>query len=265
MLPEYKAIAFDRIIDKGGRTKPWSVLVDTGNSVRPYVVKMFTTQLIENRDSVTNEILGNLLARSFDLPVPEAALIHMDESFRQTIHSTEAQMAYDQADERMKFGSAFMQGNYLFNSDFTKVQAGKMVDLDTLFAFDNLIRNRDRNRAKPNLLVKGRSAFLIDHELGFEIDATTLAKYQNGEWDKAFYENHIFWNYLKRSRKYTKRHYFSSFQEYLKRLPVNNLTSYFKQLVNNGYDPARQAVIRDYLYAMKKNPTTFVDLLKSFI
>ena len=142
MLPEYQAIAFDKIIEKGGRTNPWLVLVDTGSGIKPYVAKMFTTDLIENRDSVTNEVLGNILAKAFDLPVPEAALIHMGESFRQKISSPEAQIAYDLADERIKFGSALIEGNYLFNSAFTKVQAGKMVDLDTLFAFDNLILTR---------------------------------------------------------------------------------------------------------------------------
>lgn len=46
MLPVYKAISFQRVLEKGGRTKPWLVLVQTEEKVAPYVVKLFETALI---------------------------------------------------------------------------------------------------------------------------------------------------------------------------------------------------------------------------
>jgi hypothetical protein len=162
MLPVYRAISFDRIIDKGGRTHPWSVLVDTGAGIKPYVVKMFSAYAASQREHVCNEVLGNALARQFDLKVPQAAFIEMDMDFVMTISDFEAQQQFDLADERIKFGSELIEGNYLFNPSFTKGQAAKMVELDSLFAFDNLIRNRDRNNGKPNLLVKGSSAYLYN-------------------------------------------------------------------------------------------------------
>ncbi|HEX8677926.1 MAG TPA: hypothetical protein VF700_11930, partial [Segetibacter sp.] len=60
MLPIYKAISFQAILEKGGRTKPWLVLVNTQQSYEPYVVKLFDTDFIEKRDPVANEVLGNI-------------------------------------------------------------------------------------------------------------------------------------------------------------------------------------------------------------
>jgi hypothetical protein len=232
MLPVYKAIAFNGVIVLGGRTKPWSVLVKTENGVQPYVVKMFRADEVDLRDPVTKEVLGNLLARQFDLFAPQAALIEMDENFRMTISDRDALQAYDLADERLKFGSKLIQGNYLFNPSLTKIQAARMIELDTLFAYDCFIRNRDRTNLKPNLLVKGKSAFLIDHELAFEISNNTVQDFLQGKLDNSSYEHHIFSRYLKASRNSTKKEYFNSFSEYLRTLNLHDLVPCFQQLAN---------------------------------
>jgi hypothetical protein len=265
MLPEYRAISFNRVIEKGGRTKPWSVLVDTPNGVKPFVVKMFSAQLVHERDSVTNEVLGCALAREFDLPIPEAALIEMDMDFQMTINDGEAQQAFDHADERVKFATELIEGNYLFNPSFKKYQAAKMIDLDTLYGFDNLIRNPDRGDGRPNLLVKSKSAYLIDHELAFMIDNNTITDFHNSQWDDRFSRHHIFWNYLRNSRNATKREYFNTFGEYLRRLNIDSLNPYFQQLSNRGFNTDRHHIIRSWLADAKHNSANFVTLLKSFI
>lgn len=265
MLPRFRAISFNQIIDKGGRTRPWSVLVDTPGGVRPFVVKMFTPQLINARDSVTNEVLGNVLASEFDLPAPDAALIEMDENFRSTIGDADAALAYDQADDRLKFGTALIEGNALFNPSFSKAQASKMIELDSLFGFDCLIRNRDRNEGKPNLLVKSRSAYLIDHELGFELDSDTVKDFMAGKWDPDFNRHHIFLNYLKRARKATKIHYFDEFEEHLKRMNVSKLDSFLRQLAQEGFSTHKHSLIIDWLTKAKQNSGTFAGLLKGMI
>ena len=64
MLPVYRANSYLGIIDKGARTQPWLVLIDTGNNIiKPYVVKMFEPTDINNRDCVAKEIFGNVLAK----------------------------------------------------------------------------------------------------------------------------------------------------------------------------------------------------------
>lgn len=66
---------------------------------------MFKTELIELRDSVANEVIGNVLAKEFNLPVPKAALIDLDEDFIATLRNQELIQILDERDYRLKFGS----------------------------------------------------------------------------------------------------------------------------------------------------------------
>ncbi|HXB92281.1 MAG TPA: HipA family kinase [Puia sp.] len=267
MLPIYNAISFQRVLEKGGRTKPWLVLVNTGTSVQPYVVKLFETALIEEKDSVTSEVLGNILAREFDLHVPDAALINMGNSdFTKTIQDPALLKILDEKDNRLKFGSSLLDGFYRFDaSSVSLAEAKRMIEIDTLFAFDNLIRNPDRNNLKPNLLVKSDQAFLIDHELGFEITDTSIHELKSWQWKERFFRYHIFYNYLKNSPQAIKKDYFDEFGELLVRLNVKFLEPYFEQLANLGFSRKNGEVIRRYLSEMKQNSTKFVSLLKGLI
>jgi hypothetical protein len=266
MLPVYKAISFQRIIEKGGRTKPWLVLVDTGTDVKPYVMKLFTTDHINKRDAVCGEVLGNFLAKEFELPVPQAALIETDGAFTSTINDFDALETFDQRDDRIKFGCELLNGyNQLQSGAFDSGQFKRMIRIGSLFAFDNLIRNRDRNNSKTNLLVRRNKAVLIDHELGFEIEPNTIDEFRNFQWNPAFYQYHLAYRFIKNSWKETKIHYFDEFGECLKYLNVNKLDSYFKQLVNYGFSPAKHSVIRDYLTEIKANSSNFVNMLKGII
>ena len=49
MLPVYQAISYIDTITKGGRTTPWVVMVDTGNGIKPFVVKFFQREQEEVR------------------------------------------------------------------------------------------------------------------------------------------------------------------------------------------------------------------------
>ena len=266
MLPVYKALSFVRMIHKGARTKPWIVLVTTGEDIVPYVVKMFETELIEKRDSVTNEVLGNILAEEFELPVANAALIEMDEGFRETINDPEAYGIYDFKDKRIKFGTRLMEGfNLIQATSFRVAAARRMIDIDELFAFDNLIRNRDRTDIKPNLLIATNKACLIDHELGFEIDAETVKNFKDGNWNRESIKYHLFYRYLSTSNKTTKLEYFATFEEYLKLLNVKRLDSYFDQLLNYGYNGRRHQILTQYLKYMKANSHKFVQYLRDLL
>jgi hypothetical protein len=149
MLPVYKAISFIKILDKGGRTKPWLVFVNTGSKIKPYVVKIFDTQLIEERDSVTNEVLGNIIAKEFELPVPQVAFIDMDYDSIQTFRDFTLIDLLGSTDDRLKFGTEYLEGFVQFNTAlFAISESKKIIDIDSVFAFDNLIRNADRGNEK---------------------------------------------------------------------------------------------------------------------
>ncbi|MGN6248892.1 MAG: HipA family kinase [Ginsengibacter sp.] len=269
MLPVYKAISFNKIIKKGGRTEPWIVIVNAGNTLKPYVVKLFESKLIETRDSVTNEVVGNVLAREFNIPVPNAALIDLDEDFVETIKDREDLLQIlDERDYRIKFGSELLEGYFNFDyKAFSLKDVRKIIDIDNVYAFDNLIRNRDRNGVlKPNILIKSTNAFLIDHELGFEdINDGIVNDMKNWKWDRRFCDYHIFYNFLKNSPVKIKKEYFHEFGEYLKYLNVSTLEPYFSQLVGLGFNGNKHKLIQDYLSKMKQNSSNFTTIMLTTI
>ena len=70
-LPIYKAIGFQVILDKGGHSKPWVVIVNADGSPKPYVVKLYKHIEIEARNRMTAEVLGNVMATEFGLTAPQ--------------------------------------------------------------------------------------------------------------------------------------------------------------------------------------------------
>jgi HipA-like protein len=266
MLPVYNAISFQRVLEKGGRTKPWLVLVNTGEGFAPYVVKLFDTALIAERDSVTNEVIGNVLAREFQLPVPDAALIRMDSDFERTVRDPDLLEVLRDRDDRVKFGTVQLEGTFRFDPQaFSLSEVRKMIEIDSVFAFDNLIRNPDRNRIKPNLLLRSNEAYLIDHELGLEITAGSIRELDDWDWSQRYYRYHIFYEYLKGSSLGLKRDYFEEFQEYLRLLNVNRLKPFYEQLGRHGFSHPKQALTVNYLTEMKGKSANFVNLLRGLI
>jgi hypothetical protein len=266
LLPVYKAISFKGIIQKGGRTKPWIVLVQTNNGLEPYVVKLFEPGLINYKDSVANEVLGNVLASEFNLSVPKAALIDMDDDFIDSIRNFEAIDVLHSTDTRIKFGSELLEGAFQFNhTTFDISEIKKLVEIDTVFAFDNLIRNSDRNRGRSNILIKRPTSYLIDHEMSFEITDKSFDETYNYRWDTKFYSQHIFIDYLKDSILRHKKEYFGEFEECLRTLNVKRLMPYYSQLTELGYSGAKHPLITDYLVKMKENSTNFVNILRAAI
>lgn len=230
--------------------------MNAGNSLKPYVVKLFKTELIELRDSVANEVIGNILAREFNLPVPAAALIDLDMDFISTLRNQELLEILEDRDDRLKFGSELLEGYFNFDyKAYNLTDVRKIIDIDAVYAFDNLVRNRDRNGLlKPNILIKSSEAFLIDHELGFEdINEDIIRNMKKWEWDRKFCDFHIFYTFLKGSPARIKKEYFHEFGEYLKYLNINALDSYFEQLINCGFSGKKHPLIRDYLTEFKLN------------
>lgn len=261
MLPEYQALSFLKIIDKGGRTRPWVVMVDTEIGIKPYVVKLFTEAQIETRNSVVNEVIGAVLAGEFDFQIPKPALIIFSDSFISTL-SNEHRRILDSNDQRIKFGCELLDGINLFQPDLPQRAINGKIDIDTLFAFDNLIRNRDRNSFKPNLLLKEQNVWLIDHELGFENINTAIASFKYGTIVAD--SGHLFYKYLNKANPKTKQKYFGTFVEYLKNLQLNKLSSYYQQLNRHGF-LSNEAEIKEWLELVKQNSTKFVNLLKGTI
>jgi len=263
MLPVYEAVGFERILTMGGRTKPWLIFVSNGGNPLPFVVKLFTSEQIKKRSSVECEILGNVLAKEFDLPVPAAALVHFPKSFIKNL-PFEAQIVLTNVDNRIKFGTFLIEPANPFFPSLPKWLIQSKIDIESAFAFDNLIRNRDRGMYKPNILLSTNEAFLIDHELGFERIEDAMVEFRDNLIDLGFSERHIFYPYLRRAVKQTVSRYFDDFEEHLKYINIRKLNTCFLQLEEFGY-VTRKGIIAPYLNEMKQNSSTFVKLLRGNI
>lgn len=222
MLNIYKATVPDRIAIKGGSTKPCIITLenDAGQLVGTYVVKVFRQNHILQTQPTNKEVICNVLAKEFDLSVPEMALVKVD-SF--IISELKNSGHFDNVTilPGTYFGSQFIENADDFS--VTPESFFNIWDLETIFAFDVLIRNVDRRVGKPNLFVKGEDFYLIDHELCFGASERTFKEcLENGGWSfinrKA--TQHLFLNALKASKD---RLEFETFFYYLENLNIEYL------------------------------------------
>lgn len=151
MLPVYEGLQFDRILEKGGRHKPWLILVNAENNLTLYVVKLFSFRETEKRDPVLNEVLGHVLAKEFGLKTPDAALINLDEEFIRSIDDPVIEEIFQNADPHIKFGSKYLYPVIEYRAgSLLAAEIKQHTEIDSVFAFDVLIRNGDRNNIRPN-------------------------------------------------------------------------------------------------------------------
>lgn len=259
----YKAIdIIDRLPINSGRTQPWVVIAETHAGYKPFVVKLFTTHQVDGAHSVVNEVIGNALARQFDFAVPEMAFIDIPEELVMT-KSPAYQTQFSQADTRLKFATLQLQGVKQAIPELPKTFYTKRIDIDTLYAFDNMIRNADRGQQKTNILVGAKMLHPIDHEMALKpsdistnINALTI--------EEKFSKYHLLYPYLKRARKTTKLNYFNDFTEYLRILNLNGLNPYFQSLSQEGFSPDT-ALINGWLSQIQQNSTIFVNKLRTSI
>lgn len=262
-LPIYKADSFNRIIEEGGHSKPWIVSVNIDGILKPFVVKLYRTIDIAARNKMTAEILGNLLALEFDLTVPTSAIIEFTDDFRMGLKQ-EHEEILSLLDERNKFGTEYIAGTFLYSPQTPLEKAKEIIPIDTLYAYDYFICNRDRTLSKPNLLVRNENGILIDHEMALEIDKATISNFENDIWNDK-YQYHLFYNLLKQSSLAEKETYFNDFESYLQMLRFNKYDGIFEQLKEIGFDNLKEEDIKSYFLAIIQNPQKFINILKKSI
>jgi hypothetical protein len=266
LLPVYSAHSFEGILPKGGRTQPWLILVNEGDSLVPYVAKMFTPTLVNEHSAVLNEVIGNVLAREFDVNVPEAALITMDDDFEISISDPFALSIYPFKDNRIKFATKYVSGPVEYQPGaYTISEIEKLLDFETLFAYDFLIQNRDRNYLRPNFFISNGRGYSIDHEKGFALSVESGKNMLTDPLLNGIFHHHIFYDFLKNEDRDTTKRRFETFQEYLRTLNINSLQPYFNQLAEFGHSIEKQNIISDYLTSMKSNCVRFVERMREVV
>ncbi|MGE5382262.1 MAG: HipA family kinase [Omnitrophica WOR_2 bacterium] len=261
MLPIYEAIDILEIIpETAGHTRPWVVTANTPSGLGVFVVKMYNQRQVQDHCIITREIVSNLIAKQFDLFVPEVALINIPEelAFRQGY--TE-QMLFNDADSNLKFASIRLKRSIGVIHGFPSRILKQKIDLDTLYAFDNLIRNQDRGQFKVNLLFSDKQVYLIDHELALQSNDINISRNEILIPEDKFTKYHFAYPYLRKYRGVKKKALFNNFQEYLRLLNTRKLEPYFNQLQQLGFPDYSDKIVA-WISHIKQNSTIFVERLK---
>jgi hypothetical protein len=261
LIPIYEAIQIVEVIDENvGHTKPWVVIANTPEGLKPFVVKLYTTEQVDGSFCVNNEVICNVLASEFELLAPKFALITIPDDITMNLNAAQQQQFYN-TDPRPKFATELLSNVNSAVIGLPKQKYQKIISMDMLYAFDNLIRNADRGHRKTNLLLSPEYAYLIDHELAFQIQDIVNADIKTLQIEDRFTRYHLFYPYLKKVQSKTKQNYFNVFSEYLNYLNINVLTPYYNALANEGFR-SNSMQISHWLNEVKQNIPTFVSLLK---
>lgn len=262
------ATKFHGFIEKGGSTIPWKVtLRNFKGEENAYIVKVFKKTVNNQQFATAKEFYGNILAKEFDLLVPECAFADFTQSFIKISLGKNERRFLQSKDQNLKFASRYIEGAPVF-SNLLHRNVLKEYDFAQVYAFDFLCANLDRGgfRNKPNLLIDDDDIILIDHEQTFPfIDSQSgfekfMEDFKN-ETTYYQYQKHIFYPYLLALRTKAKRNLFDGFFEYLKNFNVNPLISSAKQMESLGINTGNWKNLVNYLSEIKDNRQKFCKLL----
>lgn len=264
MVSIYPAIGYEERELIGGSTKPLLVTADTGNRLETFVAKVFTKRQMDQYAPLATELYANILASSFDIIVPEPALLLFDDDFIDTLpHNIKLRVQDNKS--QYYFATKYHPGYFQYIPASHK-KTFDTYDIENIFAFDILIRNIDRRIGKPNLLIKGRNYLAIDHELSLAITKTFEEYYGGMEWQfiKSAQQDrqHIFLKRLHRRKSHID---FDTFIEYLDRANFKNIELASKQLVKLGLPNGEIEYITSYLWEVKQKPQKFAKVCKFLI
>jgi hypothetical protein len=120
----------------------------------------------------------------------------------------------------------------------------------------------DRKPSKPNILISNNNFHLIDHELSLPINHQTLREFDSENWTYNF-KNHIFYKYLKSAKAERKVEHFETFQELLRFINLDKLTSSRNQLLDYDHPVGDFDILLEYLYTIRNNSSKFVSILRN--
>ncbi len=260
MLKIYKAYKFIKVLEEGGHTKPWliEILVEE-KKTQAVILKLYTKEQLESKNSITAEVIGNVLAQEFDFLVPEAILIETTGNFYQSLPNEELKTIILGADDRLKFGSFYMENTSKLIPELPIELLEPNLSLETLYAFDNFIRNGDRGKAKTNMLIQNETSdiYLIDHEMALDINQDTIQMLEQGILKDMFTKYHFSFDFLKERENID----FYEFTEYFRSFKLEKLNPYFEQLKELGFDTRENEIIQYFSY-IQNNLYKFLEILK---
>jgi len=169
-----EAIQFHRVMT-AGRTTPLLLTCEKADGKTMEAVVKFATGGECTKSSLCAELIAVQLAADLSLPTPTPVIVRWEQAFAESLTDAQARQVVG-ASAPPAFGSTFVTegfatwpaGRKLIGEDM------RQMALATFF-FDAMIGNSDRGGMKPNILVRGDSLRLIDHEMAFR-DYMLIAK-----------------------------------------------------------------------------------------
>jgi len=261
LLPTIRITEF---LDKeltGGTTRPMLVIGEDGNK---YVLKIFSLKDSEQRSYVVAEVMANILAKEFDLNVPDGVYMTLDKKLLDSIKRNQPNI-YEKLDTKksdgVMFGSFYHEGMPIFSSA-VEDRTLDVEEFENIFAFDMLIANDDRRIGKPNILKGTEEYLLIDHEKAFEGVDRVYDLYESGVLP-SYAQNHVFHEKLKKLGKIESITVdFETFSEYCRNLNLKEVEENVNFLIECNFDKEECTNWLEYLKKRLRNYTIFVDVLK---
>lgn len=264
MLKIYNAISKTTDIALGGTTKPWVVTVEDNSGIKEYVVKLFSNKDEKDYQPTNKEFYSCILADECELSVPRYALIKFNKDFINSLEK-EDQQRMKEIGRNYFFGSELIYPKLDYSDALTNKHL-ESYDIESIFAFDVLIRNTDRREQKPNIFFQKDTYYLIDHEQTLYIDKGFTDYYNTSNRWSFIYKDikgeHLFYRRLRNNKKNVS---FDTFEYYLSVLNLNNLHKVAVKLKEKGFDTNDYAAIRSYLEEVKLNQSKFITLLHELI
>lgn len=262
MIPILEAVAKVENNLNGGQSRPWIVTTWNNKTYDEYVIKLFSEGAPLSGNYFNKEVIASILAQDFDIPTPEPALVHLSDSFIDTLNSTDRERV-EKVRHRIVFGCKYYPGHTDYPPNLSP-SFHRYVNTETIFAFDVLIRNFDRRKKKPNLMIDGNSYICIDHELSLDI-TRPFSEYDIWhEWTslKKPESFHLFVEYLKRKKDEVD---FLEFNEYFKTFNTKGLENLRCFLSNCQLDIDEFDTTIYYFEDIIRNKSRFNQLLKFLI
>jgi hypothetical protein len=196
MIQHLTAVQFTRFMTSG-RTTPalFSCEDESGAAAGEFVIKLRGSVL---QAGSLKELIGSRLASHFDLPVPQPAVIMLEQALADLIIATDqSKSAIIEESVGLNFGSKEVIGFSTWLVD-RKIPSSMWQTAVEIFAFDALVQNPDRRFGNSNLMVKGDNLLIFDHEIAFSFLLDILPSPTPWRMERQQYlTDHVFYRQLK--------------------------------------------------------------------
>jgi hypothetical protein len=166
-IERVEAVQFDAIMI-AGRTSPLLLTCEKADGSTIEAIVKFATGGECTQDSLCAELIASQLAADLKLPTPTPVIVTWEEAFADSIVEPQARRLVTSSSPPA-FGSTLVTNGFATWPTERKLVGEEIRQAAlAIFFFDAMIGNSDRGGMKPNILVRGDTIRLIDHELAFQ-------------------------------------------------------------------------------------------------